>query len=56
MAVLKEKRAWLVAALARELEPAFSAHARHLRYDWNGGALMTLIDQSIGIRSRSVRS
>lgn len=30
-AVLREKRRWLVTAVARELEPAFRAHARHLR-------------------------
>ncbi|CAM9661121.1 unnamed protein product [Scytosiphon promiscuus] len=29
--VLREKRVWLVAAVARELEPAFRAHAKHLR-------------------------
>eukprot|EP00903_Cladosiphon_okamuranus_P005464 g5449.t1 len=30
-AVLRDKRRWLVTAVARELEPAFRAHARHLR-------------------------
>lgn len=30
-AVLREKRGSLVSAVARELEPAFRAHARHLR-------------------------
>lgn len=29
--VLRERREWLVAAVARELEPAFRAHTKHLR-------------------------
>ena len=31
-AALKEKREWLIASVARELEPAFRGHVRHLRW------------------------
>lgn len=29
--VVRQKRRWLVGAVAREMEPAFKAHVQHLR-------------------------